>query len=221
MDNELSYIWLELHNVTELAVTSGVVAGITRRNSQDTEQDTTTLKEALVSVLATSATIETQHRKLVESFRQASMSTLIRMLDVLKWEDHDTLLKPPASSTVIHDAEERLGILLPDDYKEFLLVSNGIEFMPSINAPGFRPVEKLEWQDAEDLGLDDFRVELGCKTDPAEYDRLPKMSRLLVISDPDSEEMVWYVAPESVGEAIRVLKAEGRSDETVGQPGLR
>lgn len=93
------------------------------------------------------------------------------MLNVLKWESHETLLKLPASSTAIREAEERLGTLLPDDYKEFLLVSNGLEFMPSINAPGLRQVEKLEWQDAEDLGLDDFRIGLGCKTDPTEYER--------------------------------------------------
>lgn len=87
--------------------------------------------------------------------------------------------------------------------------------------PGFKPVEALEWQDAEDFGLDDLCVDLGCKTDPAEDERLPKMGRVLVISDSNSEEIVWYVAPETVREAIRVFKAEGRSDETVGPPGLR
>lgn len=225
MASGLSSIWLELarwRNVAELAITSGVVAEITGRTSQLAEQDTTALKEALLSFPLISAAVETQRCKVLEKFVHASMSSLVRMLDVLAWEDHETLLKPSASSAAIHDAEERLGTgTLPDDYKEFLLVSNGLESMPSINAPGFKPVEALEWQDAEDFGLDDLCVDLGCKTDPAEDERLPKMGRVLVISDSNSEEIVWYVAPETVREAIRVFKAEGRSDETVGPPGLR
>ncbi|KAI0729146.1 hypothetical protein C8Q72DRAFT_952099 [Fomitopsis betulina] len=208
MASGLSSIWLELarwRNVAELAITSGVVAEITGRTSQLAEQDTTALKEALLSFPLISAAVETQRCKVLEKFVHASMSSLVRMLDVLAWEDHETLLKPSASSAAIHDAEERLGTgTLPDDYKEFLL-----------------PVEALEWQDAEDFGLDDLCVDLGCKTDPAEDERLPKMGRVLVISDSNSEEIVWYVAPETVREAIRVFKAEGRSDETVGPPGLR
>ncbi|KAH9837851.1 uncharacterized protein C8Q71DRAFT_898571 [Rhodofomes roseus] len=47
------------------------------------------------------------------------------------------------------------------------------------------------------------------------------MGRLLVISVNTSEEIVWYVDPETVTEAIRGLGAKGRSDETVGQPDFR
>ena len=224
MTTELSPVWLDVarwKDVAELAVTSGSVSGVTGRTSEMAEQDAAIVREALLSFSVTAAAVETQHRKEMEKFVRASMSSLTQMLDVLKSESHETLLKPPASLTAIHDVEERLGISLPDDYKEFLLISNGLGCMPSIHAPGFRSVGELEWQDAEDLGINDFRVDLGCKTDPAEYERLPNMNRVLVISDSNDEEMVWYVDPETAGEAIGTLRSEGRSDETVGQPGWR
>ena len=84
---------------------------------------------------------------------------LVPMLDVLRWEQPDTLLRRPASNTAIADAKERLGAVLPADYKQFLLVFNGIEFMPSVDAPGFKPVEEVRWLTAEELGLDGSRVD--------------------------------------------------------------
>ncbi|TFY59634.1 hypothetical protein EVJ58_g5660 [Rhodofomes roseus] len=177
--------------------------------------------QALQSLRTSSVVALDEQRVSSQSIADLPWSTLVPMLDVLKWEQHDTLIKPPASPSAIKQAEERLGVALPEDYKQFLLVSNGIEFMPSIDAPGFQSVQELEWDNAAELGLDEFRVDLGCKTDPAEYDRLPKMGRVLVVSDPECEEQVWFVDPETVAEAIRVLRAEGRSDGVVGQPGWR
>ncbi|KZT68595.1 hypothetical protein DAEQUDRAFT_323868 [Daedalea quercina L-15889] len=202
-----------------LAMT-GVVAEVTGRTAEQADRDAEVVKQALRSIRPAVAATRDQWRASVEGFTETTWSVLVPKLDILKWDQHDTLLKPPASPSAIEEAEERLGATLPEDYKQFLLVSNGMEFMPSINAPGFRPVEDLEWQTAEELGLDNFRVDLGCETDPAEYERLPKMARVLVLSD-DSEEQVWYVDPETTAEAIRVLKAEGRIDDVVGQPGWR
>ena len=193
---------------------------MTGRTLEQAESDAETVKRAIDALRVSATTSQTRHGSSMSRFTDLAWDALVPMLNVLKWEKHETLLKPPASSTAIHDAEERLGVALPEDYKQFLLVSNGIEFMPSINAPGFRPVEELKWQAAEDLGLDDFHVDVGCKTDPEEYGRLPKMGRVVVISD-DSEELVWLVDPAAVAEAIHTLKDEGRADDSVGQPGWR
>ncbi|KZT68606.1 hypothetical protein DAEQUDRAFT_727729 [Daedalea quercina L-15889] len=223
LGSEQPTLWRQLacwRNVAELAVAGSIVSEITGRTSELAEQDAELVNQVLLSFSATSATVQSRRRGAEEKIVDAPMSTLVPMLDVLKWGSHDTILRPPASSAAIQEAEKRLGIELPEDYKQFLLISNGIEFMPSINAPGFKPVEELKWQDAEELGLDGFHVDLGCKTDPAEYERLPKMGRVLVISD-DSEEQLWYVELDTVVEAIRVLKTEGRSDDVVGEPGLR
>lgn len=202
---------------------TGIVAEVSGRTAERANRDAELVKQALHSLRSTttSAAGGIQQHASAQEIDDLPWSALVPMLEVLKWEQHATLLKPPASPSAIQEAEQRLGVVLPEDYKRFLLVSNGIEFMPSIDSPGFMSVEELQWQAAHELGLDTFRVDLGCKTDPAEYERLPKMDRVLVISDPECEEQVWYVDPETVTEAIRILKAEGRSDEVVGQPGWR
>lgn len=200
---------------------AGIVAEVTGRTPEQADHDAEAVKRAINSLRSSSTTSRTEQRESsVPRFADLAWDVLVPMLNVLKWEQHETLLKPPASSAAIRDAEERLGITLPEDYKQFLLVSNGIEFMPSIDAPGFRAIEALKWETAEELGLDEFRVDLGCKTDPGEYERLPKMARVLVISD-DSEETVWFVDPATAREAIHVLRDEGRSDDVTGQPGWR
>lgn len=199
---------------------SGIVVEVTGRTSDQADHDAEIVKRAMDSLRIPATTSQPQQGSSVSSLADLSWDSLVPMLDTLKWEKHETLLKPPASSTAIRDAEERLGVALPEDYKHFLLVSNGIEFMPSIDAPGFRPVEALKWETAEDLGLDEFHVDLGCETDPNEYERLPKMGRVVVISD-DSEETIWLVEPATVAEAIHTLKGIGRADDVVGQPGWR
>ncbi|KAH9919599.1 uncharacterized protein B0H18DRAFT_1027050 [Fomitopsis serialis] len=206
--------------LVDYALRTGIAAEITGRGQEQVEQDAELARQALLSFPQTSAAVQEQRRAAMQKFRDAPMSALIPMLEVLKWEDHETLLKPPAPPAAIREAEERLGIELPGDLKEFYLVSNGTEFMPSVNAPGFKPVEQLQWEQAKNLGLDEFAVELGCKIDGAEWDQLPKMDRLLVVSD-DSEEMVWYVHPETVCKAIGTLEALGYSAGSLGTLGWR
>lgn len=205
--------------LVSLALT-GVVAEATGHSAEQAAHDAEVVKQALHSLRPASTAAREGRNDPGQYFTDMRWDRLITMLDIVKWEQHKTLLRHPASLMAVEEAEERLGIVLPADYKQFLLVSNGIEFMPSIDAPGFRPVEELQWQTAEELGLDGFRVDLGCKVDPAEYALLPEMNRLLVISD-DSEEMVWFVDPVTVEEAIQVLKTEGRTDDVVGEPGWR
>ncbi|KAH9837849.1 uncharacterized protein C8Q71DRAFT_723123 [Rhodofomes roseus] len=207
--------------LVEYAKQTGIVAEITRRSVEQAEEDAELARQALLSFPHTSIAVQNQRRAAMEKLRNAPMSSLVPMLEVLKWEEHETLLKPPASLSAIREAEERLGTELPDDLKEFYLVSNGVEFMPLANAPGFRPVEDLKWERAVDLGLDQIAVDLGCEIDGAEWDQLPKMDRILVISDSDSEENVWYVDSETVGKAISVIRSLRRSVDVSGEPGWR
>ena len=83
-----------------------------------------------------------------------------------------------------------------------------------------KPIEELQRESADDLGLSELRIELGYKVHGEEWERLPRMGRILKISDDDSDEQMWYVDPETVGEATRVI---GRSDEIakLGKPGWR
>lgn len=137
-----------------------------------------------------------------------SFSQLLERLEGRKSEDQTTLRKAPASQSEIQATEERLEIQLPDEYKAFMLVSNGLEFIPSINKPGLRPLSELKWQSAEELGLDEFRIELGEGLDPAEVEKMPRMGRLLMISSEDDEEIVCLVEPAQMDAAKKALNKE-------------
>lgn len=46
----------------------------------------------------------------------------------MEWGEHDrseTLFHPPAAETAIAELEKRLGVVLPEDYKQFLRITNG------------------------------------------------------------------------------------------------
>ncbi|WP_406684374.1 SMI1/KNR4 family protein [Seonamhaeicola sp. MEBiC1930] len=50
----------------------------------------------------------------------------------------------PCSETEIKLTEERLGIELPTDFKEFLLITNGF-FAPNDFEPTFEPINKIDF----------------------------------------------------------------------------
>ncbi|OCH91235.1 hypothetical protein OBBRIDRAFT_544180 [Obba rivulosa] len=103
--------------------------------------------------------------------------------------------------------EERLGVSLPDDYKEFLRVSNGMGLIPALNVPTLRPVEELKWEDPKDLGLTELWVDLGVELGPNEHTKMPKPERLFVISGDYSEEMTWVYEPVQVESALGAIRA--------------
>jgi cell wall assembly regulator SMI1 len=51
--------------------------------------------------------------------------------------------KPPATVTELENAEKSLGIKLPEDYKEFLLTTNGFESI-SITGVTLAPIDKID-----------------------------------------------------------------------------
>ena len=114
-------------------------------------------------------------------------------LEPRKWASDDSLRFSPATDAAIQSAEARLDVLLPEDYKAFLRVSDGMNSLPSLNRPGLRKVDELRWEDADGIGLDEFQVDLGRQS--GEYERL---ERVLMVSEKDSEEMVWLVDPSAV-----------------------
>ncbi|KAJ3862017.1 hypothetical protein EV359DRAFT_1212, partial [Lentinula novae-zelandiae] len=121
------------------------------------------------------------------------------------------LRKDPASQSDIEAAEERLKITLPASYTEFLLLSNGMDFIPSINMPGLRSVKELKWESAEDLGLDELFVNLGLATPSLEdlATEVPKFGRVLMISQEVDDEYLWLLEPSQVENAWNVLRQDG------------
>lgn len=198
---------------------SGVVAEITGHSASDAERDAAAIQHALQAFAGTSVEAEEQQRSHAAKFAAAEWPALVKMVDALKLEGYESALRPPASPSAIRAAEERLGVELPADYKEFLFITNGLEML-SIDAPALKPVEELCWESPEELGLDWMRVSLGCEVDTEEEEQLPVMKRVLVLSD-GGEESMWYVEPDIVGQAAGVLKTMGRPDELVNQSGWR
>jgi hypothetical protein len=68
-----------------------------------------------------------------------------------------TILHSPASVSLIHDTEARLGTTLPEDYKEYLGISNGNEaaFGGILHEPPLSKCEDIRWiEEAEDYFLE-------------------------------------------------------------------
>lgn len=105
-----------------------------------------------------------------------------------------------ASSRDIEEAEKRLGLSLPEDYKGFLLASDGLRSFPRCN-PDLLAVSGIDYIKnvvAPDTytGLCDFPI------DAIEPDTLESLlSRGIIISRYPDEQMVWLIAPCQEGGA--------------------
>lgn len=116
--------------------------------------------------------------------------------------------KSPASSEAVEQQETVLEITLPEDYKKFLRVTNGIGFTGAGWIPSLCGVEEMQWKQAEELGLGYLRLEsfppnvtsleetVSLTAD--EFTEAPPLERVLVISDSDEETIVFLLEPEYV-----------------------
>ncbi|KAJ7759426.1 hypothetical protein DFH07DRAFT_1023786 [Mycena maculata] len=166
--------------------------------------------EAIISAFRSWPTREERIREAREANARTPLSTsaLLDILEPFKADDDASLRKPPTTEESITEVEARLGLSLPEDYREFLRTSNGMNFIARLELPGLRPVEELAWEEASALGLEELEVTLGMKVKDGESELLPKMGRLLMISDADDEEQVWLLEPSQVEKALQVFKTE-------------
>lgn len=78
-----------------------------------------------------------------------------------------------------------------------------------LSIPGSRPVERLEWQETQELGFEELTADLGIKFTRDENDKVPRMGRVLMISDhDDEEEMQWLFEPAEVRSVGRERKRD-------------
>jgi|GEM_PF-1204021 len=104
-----------------------------------------------------------------------------------------------AGSQNIGEAEKGLGLSLPEDYKSFLLVSNGIRSFPHCN-PELAAVGEINYLksivDSDTYGgLCDFPI------NDTVHDTLESLlSRVILISRYPDEQMVWLIAPLKEGD---------------------
>jgi len=107
---------------------------------------------------------------------------------------------PGANSSDIEKAEKRLGLSLPEDYKQFVLTSNGLQSFPRCN-PDLLPIGEIDYIKnvvAPDTyeGLCDFPID---GIEPESLESL--LSRGIMISRYPDEQMVWLIAPRQKGGA--------------------
>jgi hypothetical protein len=101
-----------------------------------------------------------------------------------------------ATEAAITATEQRLGIALPDDYKEFLRITNGFRNFPLMNPP-LLPAEKIDYlRNVEKAGmfgsLQNFPVDDNDPETYAEY-----TYRCILISEQDEEQWVWLIPPKN------------------------
>jgi hypothetical protein len=121
-----------------------------------------------------------------------------------------TVLHEPASESDINTMETKLGIALPERYKEFLRMSNGMEGI--WNGYYWQKVlagtEIVGWSDNwwGDNGLDFALV--AWEEFPSSFDvQWPKidLNQALVINENENTDYVWFLKPKLAREAVEAF----------------
>ncbi len=107
--------------------------------------------------------------------------------------------RPKASSKAIKATEKRLNIQLPDDYKAFLLVSNGFSSFSPYVFCGLLPIEEigfyktLESAELYDITKTYVDTVLYEKDENATIE--PYTERAILVSFIPQEQMIWLIPP--------------------------
>jgi SMI1 / KNR4 family (SUKH-1) len=121
-----------------------------------------------------------------------------------------TIFHQPATEEEIQDAEKKLGVELPQDYKEFLRISNGLEqtwngILHQGYLGGLSDVEwsRLIWDGDDGLPLElvTYTELLPCSFDWPVFD----LKQAISIHNPSDECNTWLVTPELVKQSVAVL----------------
>lgn len=136
-----------------------------------------------------------------------------------------TLLRQPAASSIdIAALEERLQVVLPEDFKEFLAYTNGLDeswtgiiFESPLHSatdicwygddPHHYMTEILSDLPAELLGINVFQIDRDL-----DYNTLPKVNRAIEIGNQETMNL-WLLPVEAVNSAREMYaQTRGRSD---------
>ncbi|KAJ7153665.1 hypothetical protein C8R46DRAFT_1301142 [Mycena filopes] len=184
--------------------------GMGRATGQTPEGAAADAETIIAAIQSWSTTRQPRRKAREDAARKVTGLRLEELLDRLELsmvDEDSSLRKGPAAEDDIASIEAALGISLPEDYREFLLVSNGLNSLPTMELPGLRPVGELEWEDAAALGLDELEATLGLRLDEEESTLVPKMGRILMLSAADDEEQVGLLEPPQVEHTLEILKA--------------
>jgi hypothetical protein len=176
----------------------GIVAGELRL-------DESIVKEYLPQLLSVLDKRITQGRSLV--FGDLSWKTLLEKMSIasIKFDDelYDETIRQTgwigfegADKNEIARAEKKLGVILPEDYKFFLEITNGFRPFP-LNNPALLPVTAIDYlrNVLEPSSFDIMASNPVQDMDQQTYKEL--LSNAILISHYPDEQMVWLM-PESI-----------------------
>ncbi|CAE6416116.1 unnamed protein product [Rhizoctonia solani] len=144
----------------------------------------------------------------------AALLSEIEALESKAWdEEHEPDLpffRPPASSEQIMRVEQNLGVTLPQDYKEFLTVSNGLGSFNRSDVSPLLSVDEIFW----DTRYNGLRVEYRRFESNSVVSRLPFLRRVLQVADTDGDQYLdwWLIEPALIQEAKRSVGEDGPAE---------
>ncbi|CAE6363190.1 unnamed protein product [Rhizoctonia solani] len=150
-------------------------------------------------------------------YASLSWATLLSEIEALeskaRGEEHEPDLPffhPPASSEQITQAEKNLGVTLPQDYKEFLMVSNGLGSFSRSDVTPLLSVEDIFW----DTRYNGLKVEYRRFESNHLVSQLPCLHRVLQVADTDEDQYLdwWLIEPGLIEEAKRSVGEDGPAE---------
>ena len=106
----------------------------------------------------------------------------------------------PASTAEIKAAEHRLGVEFPDDYKEFLLITNGFFTPTDSTEPTFESVGKIDYL----KNIDEFLIHVWEKGSTIEIGQ--ELARSIIVAGINEEQYFLLIPPKSPGEKWKYWK---------------
>lgn len=106
----------------------------------------------------------------------------------------------PARIDEIEFAEEKLGIKLPKDYIDFLLITNGFTATNNCTEPRFEIVENIEYL----AKIDDFIIEVWNQNGLEDIGK--ELARSILIGGIEEEQYFLLIPPESINDQWKYWK---------------
>lgn len=108
----------------------------------------------------------------------------------------------PATLQAINSIEKKLNLQLPDDYKDFLKVSNGFSRFPLVN-PSLAPIEKVDYLKDVYMNIygdtNMFEIIQGYPDRNGDGDIAPLIEKAIAISSIPDEQEVWLISSVEKG----------------------
>ncbi|KAF8753502.1 SMI1 / KNR4 family [Rhizoctonia solani] len=141
----------------------------------------------------------------------------IEILESKAWNDeHEPYLpffRPPASIEQITRVEQKLGVTLPQDYKEFLTISNGLGSFNRYDVAPLLSVDEIFW----DTRYDGLKAEYRRFESDSLISQLPSLNRILQVTDTDEDQyLYWLLIEPSLIQEARESVGEDGPDEWLG-----